>query len=170
MDLLIKVSKEDYENYLKYGLKKPLDDNFVFNRLRSSVEDGIIISEEMDNKGKKVSLDKVLSILYETKDGHAENPEQYPINYGTIMDFIRRIRALSVIEDAEQADWIALDRDNIYNLDWECSKCGNQLHKTKDPWKTDECCPNCGRKMRVPRSFYDWDDIKKVGDDTDGNM
>ena len=52
-----------------------------------------------------ISRTEVLKLIYEYKEKHSENRNEYPINYGTLLDMIRWVRELPSVTPQEPR-WI----------------------------------------------------------------
>lgn len=91
-----------------------------------------------------ISRADVLKLIYDYKDNHFENRKEYPINYGTLLDMIRWVRALpSVTPQLRKGHWISTETKGVRYAFWcryKCSLCG-ELSDYKN------FCPNCGAKM-----------------------
>ena len=70
--VILNVSDEDYENQWKYGLKKPVTDNFMINRMRSALEEATVLP---DSATLGNVFDAIVDVDRDCKGGEGRNGE-----------------------------------------------------------------------------------------------
>ena len=97
-----------------------------------------------------ISRKDVLKLIYDYKENHSENREEYPINYGTLIDMIRWVRNLPPVtpQEPKTGHWIEHPHEAGPNWKYsmyECSECHGWLEDDSD------YCPDCGAEMVEPQ-------------------
>lgn len=89
-----------------------------------------------------ISREDLLIFLYDYKDKHNNARDEYPINYGTLLDLIRYIRELPPVYPRQKVGyWI--DKEVRGSIEPYCSECGDSI----DVIYHYAYCPNCGVRM-----------------------
>jgi hypothetical protein len=70
--VILNVSDEDYENQWKHGLKKPVTDNFVINRMRNALEEATVLP---DNATLGDVFNAVIDVDRDCKEVEGRNGE-----------------------------------------------------------------------------------------------
>lgn len=93
-----------------------------------------------------ISRAEVLKLIYDYKENHSENRNEYPINYGTLLDIIRWVINLPSVtpQEPKTGHWIPT-YGNV-----KCSVCGS-VKDSRDVGKATHYCDFCGAKMVEPQ-------------------
>ena len=95
---------------------------------------------------KYIDADNALKVIYDYKEKHFKDRDEYPINYGTLVGFINQIRNIP------SEDVVPVVKGQWVNGDPICPCCGEDKFKDLDAdiwadWQP-KYCPNCGARMR----------------------
>jgi hypothetical protein len=105
-----------------------------------------------------IEKDSALKVIYDFKEKHTEDRKEYPLNYGTLLDFINQIRDLPTedvrpvvrgrwIGHGEHCENLGVVPSGLGAYEW-CSNCDCGIDVREWHRNNYNYCPNCGADMR----------------------